>query len=208
MSSDIAVCNFNGGLKSILQIIKVLEVEIGPQLYNFCIEADVKRVQRAEASLSIFLKHEKVEFTDKPNAKVQTQPSKGLDFTDDPFRDYRYEDPFNFSFEDEAASEKKDKSKSSVDSFSADSGFFGKQDKFDPFGLDGRQSVPLPSSDPFVSVSGRASAPISSELLSEDQQLAWAARESLKLEEARRKRQQQEQADLELAITLSKAERI
>lgn len=81
------------------------------------------------------------------------------------------------------------------------------KNKFDPFGLDGRQSVPLSgSSDMFVSVSGRASAPITSRLPSEDQQLAWAARESLRLEEDRRKRQLQEQADLELAISLSKAE--
>lgn len=80
--------------------------------------------------------------------------------------------------------------------------------KFDPFGLNsGRLSVPLPSSDGFVNNSGRASAPLSkSKLPTEDQQLAWAAKESLKLEEARKQRQLQEQADLELAIALSKSE--
>lgn len=88
----------------------------------------------------------------------------------------------------------------------ANDGVLSDKNKFDPFGLDGRQSVPLNSSDPFVSVSGRASAPVGSELLSEEQQLAWAARESLRLEEDRKKRQLQEQADLELAISLSKAE--
>lgn len=110
-----------------------------------------------------------------------------MDFTDDPFRDYRYEDPFDIAFDDEPEDVKT---------------------KFDPFGLDGRQSVPpRPVSSPFteVGLSGRASAPLS-KLPSEDQQLAWAAQESLRLEEARRKRQMQEEADLELAISLSKAE--
>lgn len=38
----------------------------------------------------------------------------------------------------------------------------------------------------------------------EDEQLAWAAKESLRLEEDRKKRQKQEEADLALAIKLSK----
>lgn len=73
---------------------------------------------------------------------------------------------------------------------------------------DGRQSVPISNSQPFSSIKpdGRASAPITLELASEDQQLAWAAKESLRLEEDRKKRQMQEQAELELAIQLSKAE--
>lgn len=76
--------------------------------------------------------------------------------------------------------------------------------KFDPFGLgSGRQSVPLPAADPSISASGRASAPLSSMAIpSEDQQLAWAARESLKMEEDRKK----EEADLMLAIALSKVD--
>ncbi|XP_064211795.1 epidermal growth factor receptor substrate 15-like 1 isoform X3 [Tribolium castaneum] len=132
-----------------------------------------------------------------PTKPTTAQP-KGLDFTDDPFRDYRYEDPFNIKFDDEP-SDVKGSLGSEIDAFGAP-----KSEKFDPFGLDGRQSVPLPGApagaDPF---SGRASAPLS---VSEDLQLAWAARESLKLEEDRKKRQLQEQADLELAISLSKAE--
>lgn len=110
-----------------------------------------------------------------------------MDFTDDPFRDYRYEDPFDIAFDEEPE----------------DAGA-----KFDPFGLDGRQSVPpRPVSSPFAGAapSGRASAP-PTRLPSEDQQLAWAARESLELEEARKRRQRQEEADLELAISLSRAE--
>nr|XP_023024317.1 epidermal growth factor receptor substrate 15-like 1 [Leptinotarsa decemlineata] len=140
-----------------------------------------------------------LQFTDKPTPKVQAQSSKGLDFTDDPFRDYRYEDPFNFTFDDEPPS---NSSKDSKDPASSD---FDKN-KFDPFGLGGRQSVPLPSSDPFVSTCGRASAPLTSQGFSEVQQLEWAALESLRLEEDRKRRQMQEQADLDLAISLSKAE--
>jgi len=42
--------------------------------------------------------------------------------------------------------------------------------------------------------------------LSEDQQLSWAARESLRLEEERKQRQAQENADLALALELSRRE--
>lgn len=136
-----------------------------------------------------------------------------MDFTDDPFRDYRYEDLFNIAdpFEDEPS----DLSKSSTDKLDA-FGFsaFTK----DPFGLGGRQSVPLPTSGtafsiaPSFGASGRASAPLTdpfmkSAIASEAQQLAWAAEESLRLEEARKKRQLQEQADLEYAIALSKQDK-
>lgn len=86
-------------------------------------------------------------------------------------------------------------------------------DKFDPFGLEGRQSVPLPLPSHSLSLkstskfkSGRASAPISSDLPSEDQQLAWAARESLRAEEERRKRLEREDAELEMALKLSTIE--
>lgn len=123
-----------------------------------------------------------------------------MEFTDDPFRDYRYEDPFNIKFDFD---EPEEGPKGSVPI-----GVSKSEEKFDPFGLDGRQSVPLPATDPFFSVSGRASVPLpqskSDKLPSEDQQLAWAARESLKLEEARKQKELQEQADLELAIALSK----
>ncbi|KAJ8911717.1 hypothetical protein NQ315_013179 [Exocentrus adspersus] len=158
------------------------------------------------ATLIIF--YSPLQFTYNATTNVQAQAVKGLDFTDDPFRDYRYEDPFNISFDEESTSDNKKTQSTTSDAFGFNnSSTSDKQNKFDPFGLDGRQSVPLPISDPFVSVSGRVSAPLYSELLSEDQQLAWAARESLKLEEVRKKRQLQEQADLELAISLSKAER-
>ncbi|XP_076040031.1 epidermal growth factor receptor pathway substrate 15 isoform X3 [Oratosquilla oratoria] len=41
-------------------------------------------------------------------------------------------------------------------------------------------------------------------VISEDEQLAWAAKESLRLEEERKHQEEQENADLELALTLSK----
>lgn len=52
IATDIAVCNFNDGLISVLRIIKALEMEIGLQAYNFCIEADEKRIKYAERSIS------------------------------------------------------------------------------------------------------------------------------------------------------------
>lgn len=173
-----------------------------------------------------------LQFSDKPSTGVKvtttttTTQAKSLDFTDDPFRNYRYEDPFNIKFDDDeeqpptAPSVDGKRKSTSMDAFgfsnsqasSAGATAMGfKDDKFDPFGLDGRQSVPLPASNLKAEtcqsdgVSGRASAPTVQQL-NEDQQLAWAARESLRLEEARKKRLLQEEADLKLAISLSKAE--
>lgn len=42
IATDIAVCNFNDELTNILRIIKVLEMDIGVQSYNFCVESDAK----------------------------------------------------------------------------------------------------------------------------------------------------------------------
>ena len=52
IATDIAVCVFNNGLIDILQIMQVLEMNIGPQSYNFCMEADAKRIKHAERSLT------------------------------------------------------------------------------------------------------------------------------------------------------------
>lgn len=46
-----------------------------------------------------------------------------------------------------------------------------------------------------------------SPLPSEDQQLAWAATESLRLEEERRRQADKEKKDLELALALSKKDK-
>ncbi|KYM96846.1 hypothetical protein ALC62_12480 [Cyphomyrmex costatus] len=52
IATDIAVCNFNDGLTNILRIMQVLEMTIGPQSYNFCVEADAARIKHAEVSLT------------------------------------------------------------------------------------------------------------------------------------------------------------
>ncbi|CAH0550922.1 unnamed protein product [Brassicogethes aeneus] len=117
---------------------------------------------------------------------------KGLDFTDDPFRDYRYEDPFNICFDEEESTQQNNQQNSG--------------NNFDPFGLaDGRQSAPLATSDRPTASDGRKSAPVG-EGMSEAQQLAWAAKESMRLEDDRKQRRLQEQADYEFALSLSKQE--
>lgn len=59
IATDIAVCVFNDGLTvfnddltDILQIMKILEMDIGIQSYNFCMEADANRIKYTELSLS------------------------------------------------------------------------------------------------------------------------------------------------------------
>ncbi|XP_031329295.1 epidermal growth factor receptor substrate 15-like 1 isoform X2 [Photinus pyralis] len=159
-------------------------------------------------------------FSDKPTTTSNTSSTnKTLDFTDDPFRDYRYEDPFNIAFDDEPSDI--GKSTSSLDARSVSTSNISKplESKFDPFGteqldgrssrgessgLSGRQSAPLATSDAFLNSSGRASAPLNR--FSEKDQVAWATKESKKNEDLRKQRLIQEQADLELAIALSKAE--
>lgn len=102
-----------------------------------------------------------------------------MDFTDDPFRDYRYEDPFNIAdpFEEGAAPVA-----SSLVSRS-------------------RSTEPWARAGPGGGDDGRSSAPPPS---GEERQLEWAAQESLRLDLAERQRRLQEQRDLELAIALSK----
>lgn len=52
VATDIAVCTFNDGLTNILRIMKALEMDIGLQAYNFCLEADAMRIKHAELSLT------------------------------------------------------------------------------------------------------------------------------------------------------------
>ncbi|KAJ9585410.1 hypothetical protein L9F63_002793, partial [Diploptera punctata] len=115
-------------------------------------------------------------FSEATAMQQQQHRYAGLEFTEDPFRNYRYEDPFNISdpFDDE-----KDSKPTSASGA-----------KLDPFGLE--------------TDSGFATH---TEIPPEDQQLAWAAAESLRLEEERRKRLEQEQADLEYALALSREEK-
>ena len=138
----------------------------------------------------------------KTTAATQQHRYAGLEFTEDPFRNYRYEDPFNISdpFDDE-----KDTKSSPASGI-----------KLDPFGLETdsgfASEFPTPTSkmngntltEPFAT---RLGSKAHTEIPPEDQQLAWAAAESLRLEEERRKRLEQEQADLEYALALSRQEK-
>lgn len=61
IATDIAVCVFNDGLTNILRIMQVLEMDIGVQSYNFCVESDAKRIQHAETSLTDAAREARVE---------------------------------------------------------------------------------------------------------------------------------------------------
>lgn len=119
-----------------------------------------------------------------------------LDFTEDPFRDYRYEDPFNIAdpFDDTLPVRMTPEGSS----------------KLDPFGMEVIAPPENKGSGKSSPISGKAT-PINgkstpSPLPSEDQQLAWAACESLRLEEERRRAAEQERVDLKRALALSKKE--
>lgn len=173
----------------------------------------------------------------KPNKGLEKAPPatvKVQDFTDDPFRDYRYEDLANIAdpFMDELNNEHKASDNSVInnfDAFSSSNDWFSttsnaknkNASSVDLFGLDvfdgnmnqtvndGRASEPprplLDSSR--LMVDNTASGRISAPIISEEKQLAWAAAESRRAEELRLKRVRQEQEDLELALALSRAEK-
>jgi len=52
IAADIAVCNFNDGLQSIMDIMQTLNLPISQSCYDFCIKADNYRIQRAEVSIT------------------------------------------------------------------------------------------------------------------------------------------------------------
>lgn len=52
ISADIATCHFNDGFNSLMEIMQVLGVDVGPSCYNFCVEADARRVKFAERKMS------------------------------------------------------------------------------------------------------------------------------------------------------------
>lgn len=61
-----------------------------------------------------------------------------------------------------------------------------------------------PFGDSFTSPGQPWGQPRQPQLATEDEQLAWAAQESMRLEEVRRQQEEQERAELELALTLSR----
>lgn len=60
IAATIAVCIYNDGLSSILKIMEVLGITIGPNCYNFCAEADARRIYFWERSLTDAAKEARV----------------------------------------------------------------------------------------------------------------------------------------------------
>ncbi|XP_025162547.1 uncharacterized protein LOC112588080 isoform X1 [Harpegnathos saltator] len=52
IAADIAVCNFNDRLHSIMNIMQTLNLPISQSCYTFCVQADNYRIQRAEGSMT------------------------------------------------------------------------------------------------------------------------------------------------------------
>lgn len=52
IAADIAVCKFNDGFTSIMEIMQVLNLSMSYNYYNFYTEADAKRVKAAKRSMS------------------------------------------------------------------------------------------------------------------------------------------------------------
>ena len=52
IAASVAACTFNDGLSSVMDIMKQLQLEIGPSCYNFCMNADRERIERAELRMS------------------------------------------------------------------------------------------------------------------------------------------------------------
>ncbi|KAL6264419.1 hypothetical protein P5V15_004528 [Pogonomyrmex californicus] len=52
IATDIVVYIYNGGLSSIMQIMAVLGMTIGPNCCNFCQEADARRIKYSKLSMS------------------------------------------------------------------------------------------------------------------------------------------------------------
>nr|CAG4638275.1 EOG090X01QX [Cyclestheria hislopi] len=173
-----------------------------------------------------------------------------LEFTEDPFKDVGFGDPFDVTGDDpftlpsttsspgkkkndnsfDPFNQEKDpfsspRSKADFDSaFSTSSVWNGRSDpfspadskspglsdefKFSPNNSHGKSPVPVASStlkNKTLKTKDFVNDPIPK--LTEEAQLAWAARESVRLEEERRRKAElQEKADLEMAIALSKSE--
>ncbi|XP_039277256.1 epidermal growth factor receptor substrate 15-like 1 isoform X3 [Nilaparvata lugens] len=132
-------------------------------------------------------------------AAAKSKSNANLDFTEDPFRDYRYEDPFNIGDPFQDATDNVSQTSVNNNRTSNNNTWDGPK-MVDAFGME-VVSPPRPA----AANGGRS--PLPQPLPSEDQQLAWAAAESLRLEEERRNNQRKEIADLQMALTLSKKDK-
>lgn len=77
IASDIAVCTFNDGLSSLMDVMKVLGMTIGPNCYNYCLEADALRVDYAERSLSDAVREARLRA--KSSRKAEEEENLGLE---------------------------------------------------------------------------------------------------------------------------------
>ena len=60
VATEIAVCVFNDGFSSILHIMKAMNLEIGPNSYEMCMDIDKQRIKLAERSLSNRVKEARI----------------------------------------------------------------------------------------------------------------------------------------------------
>ncbi|KYN18098.1 hypothetical protein ALC57_09606, partial [Trachymyrmex cornetzi] len=52
ITANIATYTFNDGLSRLMEIMQMLQITVGHNCYNFCVEADAHRVKAAERSLT------------------------------------------------------------------------------------------------------------------------------------------------------------
>ncbi|XP_077271107.1 uncharacterized protein LOC143902250 [Temnothorax americanus] len=52
IAGNLAVCIFNDGICSIMQVIRQLDMTVGSNCYNFCVEADELRIDFSNRSLT------------------------------------------------------------------------------------------------------------------------------------------------------------
>ncbi|KAL7290650.1 hypothetical protein TKK_0015411 [Trichogramma kaykai] len=60
MATNIAVSIYNDGFSTIMSILEVMGMKIRPNSYNFCLEVDAKRIEKAENSLSEAVKEARI----------------------------------------------------------------------------------------------------------------------------------------------------
>jgi len=156
--------------------------------------------------------------TTSPASDVQRHRYAELEFTEDPFQDVNFSDPFASHSDDPFAPTSNNMQKSKV-SANLDP-FAMEKDPFAPSNLSNLsngKSIQMDFDSSFGSPSIWADdlqlsvknmkITGASPKLSEEDQIAWASSDSVRLEQERlRKAELQETADLEMAIALSKSE--
>ncbi|XP_067208399.1 uncharacterized protein [Linepithema humile] len=52
IATDVAICSFNDGYTSLMQIMQVMNIIVGTNCNNYCVEADEHRIKKAKHSLT------------------------------------------------------------------------------------------------------------------------------------------------------------